>query len=49
MDDETWALIREAMDKIAAGMTRCDFDTADAKISVYRVGQIIRCDVKNQS
>lgn len=46
MSETTWAMIREAIERVLSGAARRqDLDLYEARISVYRVGTQTRCDI----
>lgn len=48
MTDQTWSDIRGAIERVIdSSAKRIDIETPDIKLSVYRVGESVRCDLRS--
>lgn len=47
MNDQTWQDVRGAIERILSSATkRIDIESDEARISVYRIGDQVRCDLR---
>ena len=46
MSDETWNTIRESIERVQNHTARrVDIELAEVKVSAYRAGETVRCDL----